>query len=141
MSLIDLLGSSASDSAQQLITFTYARQRLLADNVANIDTPGYRGRDLSTADFHRSLVRSLRNSRLTNANLPRLSAGSSERLAAAARGHGSDGGIVFHDDNNRSPERLMYAMSKNFQLQQQASNLLLSQIRLLRTIIAGNVTQ
>lgn len=32
-----------------------ARQRLLAENVANAETPGYRGRDLKVQDFGRQL--------------------------------------------------------------------------------------
>jgi len=31
------------------------RQRLLAENVANVDTPGYRARDLSPLDFGRQV--------------------------------------------------------------------------------------
>ncbi len=31
------------------------RQRLLAENVANAETPGYRGRDLKQQDFRRQL--------------------------------------------------------------------------------------
>jgi flagellar basal-body rod protein FlgB len=31
------------------------RQRLLAENVANVETPGYRGRDLKPQDFTRQL--------------------------------------------------------------------------------------
>ncbi len=31
------------------------RQRLLAENVANAETPGYRGRDLKAVDFTRQL--------------------------------------------------------------------------------------
>jgi flagellar basal-body rod protein FlgB len=31
------------------------RQRVLAENVANADTPGFRGRDLKQLDFHEAL--------------------------------------------------------------------------------------
>jgi len=31
------------------------RQRVLAENVANADTPGYRGHDLKQLDFHEAL--------------------------------------------------------------------------------------
>lgn len=42
--------------------FLSERQRVLAQNVANADTPGYAPNDLSEADFHRALSRELRNS-------------------------------------------------------------------------------
>jgi flagellar basal-body rod protein FlgB len=35
------------------------RQRVLAENVANSDTPNYQARDLMPPDFHRELVSSL----------------------------------------------------------------------------------
>jgi flagellar basal-body rod protein FlgB len=34
------------------------RQRVLADNIANVDTPGYQSRDLRPLDFRRELAQS-----------------------------------------------------------------------------------
>lgn len=42
--------------------FLSERQRLLAQNVANADTPGYTPNDISEADFHRALTSQMRNS-------------------------------------------------------------------------------
>jgi len=37
-----------------------ARQKLVASNIANVDTPGYKTRDI---DFHREFMRAAANSR------------------------------------------------------------------------------
>jgi len=40
---------------EQVVTFTQARHGVLAGNIANLDTPGYRSRDLSPALFQERL--------------------------------------------------------------------------------------
>jgi flagellar basal-body rod protein FlgB len=54
------------------------RQRLLAENVANADTPGYRARDLAPLDFGRQLEQ----------------ASGQLQLALTAPGHFSGGGAT-----------------------------------------------
>lgn len=60
------------------------RQRVLAENVANADTPGYRGRDLKQLDFHEAL---------RSAGEVRLATTSSDHIA------GSNGTSRFATDN------------------------------------------
>ncbi len=43
--------SSVIPVLEQAVNFGQARHNVLAGNIANIDTPGYRARDLSTAVF------------------------------------------------------------------------------------------
>ena len=40
---------------EQAVNFSQARHNVLAGNVANIDTPGYRARDLSVEVFQQRL--------------------------------------------------------------------------------------
>ena len=37
------------------MSFLTSRQRVLAENIANADTPGFRGRDVERPDFHAML--------------------------------------------------------------------------------------
>lgn len=37
------------------MSFLSSRQRVLAENIANADTPGFRGRDVERPDFHAML--------------------------------------------------------------------------------------
>src|SRR3954466_2499991 len=82
---------------EQVINFASQRHKLLLDNIANVDTPGYKQKDLSVDRFNSLL---------------------SDRVEAPRRtGNGSfddidtsteypTRGILFHDRNNRSMEQL-----------------------------------
>jgi flagellar basal-body rod protein FlgB len=50
-----LFDSSTLPVLEQVVTFTEARHGVLAGNIANLDTPGYRSQDLSTAEFQTRL--------------------------------------------------------------------------------------
>ncbi|MFO0946994.1 MAG: flagellar basal body protein [Planctomycetota bacterium] len=138
MGISNFLGSPTTDAAAQVISFTTARQEVIANNIANIDTPGYRMRDLDVGAFNRALSQAMTNAARSNPNNVRLSLPSPEGMDAnGTREAGGDfRGIVFHDDNDRSIEQLTTSMVDNFNLQRQAVNVLRSQLRLLRSIIA-----
>lgn len=44
---------------EQVVDFTQARHHVLAGNIANLDTPGYRTRDLSVNDFRSQLRKAI----------------------------------------------------------------------------------
>ncbi len=41
---------------EQVVNFSQARHNVLAGNIANVDTPGYKARDLSVEDFQSRLT-------------------------------------------------------------------------------------
>lgn len=47
------------------MSFQTQRQRVLAENIANADTPGYRARDIERPDFHAMLRDSMSEGGLT----------------------------------------------------------------------------
>ena len=49
--LSSLFRSSTIPVLEQVVNFTEARHGVLAGNIANLDTPGYRTRDLSPELF------------------------------------------------------------------------------------------
>lgn len=61
------------------------RQRVLAENVANADTPGYRGRDLKQLDFH-DVLKSSSAVSLATTNPGHLSGGRAGRFPPDTRG-------------------------------------------------------
>jgi len=67
---------------KQIAKFTERRQEVLAGNIANIDTPGYRLRDLPTSEFRQALARAVANMKLAPI------ANGSDFFASPA--HGSD---------------------------------------------------
>lgn len=52
------------------------RQKLLAENIANADTPGYLARDLKPVDFHQLVEKHSSGSGLTLTNVRHLRGGS-----------------------------------------------------------------
>jgi flagellar basal-body rod protein FlgB len=53
--LTGLFQSTTIPVLQEVVSFAQARQAVLAGNIANIDTPGYKARDLSIEDFQSRL--------------------------------------------------------------------------------------
>jgi flagellar basal-body rod protein FlgB len=132
MSVTSLLSAPAAQAAERVISFAGARQNLIADAIANIDTPGYRRRDLSESTFEAGLADALKRADRANPNLPRLEP---EDAGATTRPVEEKGLLVFHDDNDRSVERLMVDVAQNRMKLNQAVNLLRVQLRQLRTVI------
>jgi len=96
-----------------------ARQRQVAANIANADTPGYRTRDL---DFQSELQRQMQGS-------PQPSAHPRPVLHEVA------GLPVRNDGNNVSLDREARLLAENALRFNVASNLLRSQIRMVKSAI------
>lgn len=143
MGVFDLLGSSANDAMIQVIGFGTERHKVMANNIANIDTPGYRMRDLDVANFDKTLARAVERSKRPGnlggrLDLPGLD--SIDPRASSRGGAEKLRGIVFHDDNDRSVEKLVVDMTKNARRTQHAAALLRNQIRLLRSVISESAS-
>jgi flagellar basal-body rod protein FlgB len=94
-----LLNQGNAPLIEQAVRFSAARHKLLAENIANASTPGYRQKDLSVDNFRAMLRRRV---------IERNSAppGSAD-MSVTFEPDDATGGIVFHDRNNRSMEQLM----------------------------------
>ena len=139
-----LFNSTAVPLLEQVVRFSEQRQKLLAGNVANIDTPGYKPRDLSVEKFKQSL----RDAIAAGESQPGVSA------SLSADGSGSKGvdqffpeelfspnvataqNITFQDGNNRSVERAMMEMKKNAGMQRFAIEVITSQLNMLQSVIS-----
>src|SRR3954467_6781946 len=95
-----LLNEGNSPLLERTLQFTAARHRLIAENVVNLDTPGYRQKDLSVEKFQQML----RDRVEERGHAPPGSLGFED--VKAELDHPRDG-ILFHDGNNRSVEQLM----------------------------------
>ncbi|MBY0588127.1 flagellar basal body protein [bacterium] len=113
------------------------RHKVLADNIANIDTPGYRMKDIDVSKFEEKLAKSILRARQSNPNTARLDM---DVLPGKPSTKAADeiSGLVFHDENNRSVEQLMTELTLNLSRHSQAVNLLRNQNNILRAIISGN---
>jgi len=128
-----LFQSTTIPVLEQVVNFSQARHTVLAGNIANFDTPGYRTRDLSPEAFQQRLQTALEErDRSRTAISPGELSGGHDPLANAA---GSIEGILYHDDNNRSLEHQVAAISENQIQHNLALTILTSQFRLLQAAI------
>jgi len=106
-----------SDRIERYLDILSARQRQVAANIANADTPGYKTRDL---DFQAELQRQI---------------GGSSPVRPIPVMHEVAGLAVRNDGNNVSLDREARLLSENALRFNVASNLLKSQIRMVRSAI------
>ncbi|MDP6466806.1 MAG: flagellar basal body rod protein FlgB [Pirellulaceae bacterium] len=133
-----ILKSSTIPILQQVISFAQDRHEVLAGNVANLDTPGYRVRDLSIESFQQRLKDAIaaRNQR----NEP-LSPGMTASRRGDALSDVSDSmrTILFHDDSDVGMEQQVLQMSKNQFMHNLAISLMNTQFQMLQTAISERV--
>jgi len=106
---------ATSRQLESYLTFVSERQRLVASNIANADTPGYKTKDL---DFDAALQNSL----------------------APAEPQEVSGLITKNDGNNVDIDREARLLAENTLRFNIASNLLHSKIKVMRMAIEGNST-
>ena len=51
-----MLGQGYAPLLEKVVEFTARRQALLVENITNVDTPGYRQKDLSLGRFQRMVA-------------------------------------------------------------------------------------
>ena len=128
-----LLSQGNAPLLEQMLRFTAARHRLIAENVVNVDTPNYRQRDLSLEKFQ-ALLRGRVESRGEVRD-----AASGEFDGVAAELETPAGGILFHDGNNRSMEQLMADQAKNAMMHNLAVELLRKQFQAMELALKERV--
>jgi flagellar basal-body rod protein FlgB len=137
-----MFDSSTLPALEQVVNFSQARHNVLAGNIANLDTPGYRTRDISPDEFRSRLKEAIDRSRQSSSD----SAGQLGGLAADQPAENpfravkdSLNSILRHDDGNVSMEQQIAELSKNQMQHNLAVNLLASQFRLLQVAISERV--
>jgi flagellar basal-body rod protein FlgB len=101
-----LLNQGNTGAVEASIRFAAARHRLLAENIANVDTPNYVQKDVSEEKFQQLLSERLdvqKGSEDGDVSFDDLS----------AKIENPSSGILFHDRNNRSMEQLMSDSARN----------------------------
>ncbi|MBL0927997.1 MAG: hypothetical protein IBJ11_10160 [Phycisphaerales bacterium] len=109
----------AGPALRAMIQFAGQRQRLIAHNIANISTPGFRPVDVDPKEFQRALGEAIDRRRerfggmrgeleIRNAQI-QYDPAQGLRLRPKVRGDN----VMFHDRNDRDLERLMQANAEN----------------------------
>lgn len=133
---------------EKVAVFSQKRQEVLAGNIANISTPGYRTRDLPVGDFQQALNKAIDLRKpappsLGDELMPRQAPGDmvenvfkSELFLAQER---KPGDLTFQDSANRSIESEVMEMTRNSLTQAAAIELLTAQFRMTEAVISGRV--
>jgi flagellar basal-body rod protein FlgB len=135
--LSNLFDSTSIPVLQEVVNFSQARHNVLAANIANMDTPGYKVRDLSVEDFQSRLQQAIEERRQPTSSEP-LSPGeeafvNSTPIAEVAKNTKT---ILHHDENNVGLEYQVSEMTKNQMQHNLALTILTDQFRLLESAIS-----
>lgn len=136
-----LFNSTAIPALQQTLVFTEKRHELLASNIANLDTPDYRARDLPVDRFQDALAESIEQSKRPSPGHMSGSQGSDLFSNAVQRDDIASGPrdsmepIVLHDGSDVSMERQVTEIAKNQGLHNLAVATMRNQFAMLRAAI------
>lgn len=127
-------GLSSYELLRQLAVFGERRQQVLAENVANIDTPNYKTRDLDLEGFQTALREAvLASTSPGHAGATNVDPFAPELFAARPV---APPNLTFQDGNNRSVEREVSELTKNLLMQNFAVELMAAQTQLLAAVIS-----
>lgn len=128
-----LLNQGPNPVLEQMLQFTEARQKLIADNIVNADTPGYRQKDLSVEKFQQMLRERITRQDSSPPGSVRFD-DIQEEVSHPRQG------ILFHDGNNRSMEQLMTDNAKNALMHNMVVELLRRQYQTMEMALKEQVT-
>ncbi|MBS0208078.1 MAG: flagellar basal body rod protein FlgB [Planctomycetes bacterium] len=130
-----MFNSTTVPVLEQSAAFAQHRHAVLASNLANLDTPGYRVRDLNTDQFRSRLREAIKTRDTQPAQF-------NEQMANARHVNPFDDvrknlrGIVFHDDSNVGLEQQVAEINKNQLQHNLVMTVLSSQFQLLGAAIS-----
>jgi flagellar basal-body rod protein FlgB len=137
MSMQGLTDGGAIPALEAMARFSAARQRLIADNVANLDTPGFTPLDADPKAFQAQMGKAI------DARREDVARGGGGALQVGGRGpmRQLPGGevvldpsalnenILFHDKNDRNLERIMQDVAENLLAFRAATELMRNRFR------------
>jgi flagellar basal-body rod protein FlgB len=140
--LSGMFDSTTIPALGEVLNFAQARHGVLAGNIANVNTPGYRTRDLSQTVFQEKLKEAISLARTPQSQPAEpLSPG----LARSEEGdplrevRSSLENILYHDDTNIDLEKQVAEISKNQLLHNFALTVMTDQFALLESAISERV--
>jgi flagellar basal-body rod protein FlgB len=133
-----LFASTTIPTLAEVLNFAQARHTVLAGNIANVNTPGYRLRDLSQTAFQEKLKEAIASAeRIAEPLSPGLASGQPGDPMRQVRA--SLENLIYHDDTNIDLEKQVAEMSKNHLLHNFALTVMTDQFQLLQTAISERV--
>ncbi|GMU36560.1 MAG: hypothetical protein KJ057_11085 [Phycisphaerae bacterium] len=144
MFISTLTQRGSTPALEATLKFQHERLKVVAENVANFGTPGYRARQLDAKGFQRALRTALTERGSDPRNPLRIDAGREARSGADGRlivtpSDGPVENVLFHDGTNASLERQMSELAQAALTHRVASELLRNKFDGLRKAIRGTM--
>jgi flagellar basal-body rod protein FlgB len=144
MYLANLTNRGAVPALINTLAFAEARHRMLAENIANWQTPEYKAKNLDVKGFQRALRRAL-DEKGKNASKPFVLADTPQvgtRVNGTLRvtpTRTQPGNVLFHDGTNASIDRMMTDLADNAMTHQAATQMLKGYFDAARKAIRGQL--
>ncbi len=136
----DILAGSNIGALEQMAAFAEARHGLLAGNIANLDTPGYKTRDLSVETFQTRLREAIEKQRTQGQQQSRY-----EDIFTTDQGDpmrqvkDSMKSVLYHDQSDVGLEQQVTELANNQFMHNMAVALMTQQFRQLETAISERI--
>ena len=140
-----LTNADAMPVLERMLQFAGQRHRLIVNNIANIDTPGFRPQDVDPAEFQAHLAEAIDDRRAAHgARGGDLALRSGQAFEVTGeqlvlRPDAAGDNLLFHDQNDRDVERIMQGMVENFIAFRAAAQFMRGRLELLNTAISERV--
>ena len=134
--MLGIYNRSTLPALEQTAMFAQRRHNVLASNMANIDTPGYHAKDLSTADFQTALAEAVEAIRHPSPGYGQSEPAKIDPMEGPR--HAMEN-LLYHDGSEVNLERQVTEISKNQSLHNTAIALMRNQFATLRVAISERV--
>lgn len=141
--LINEIGNSgAIPVLEAALRYAAQRQKLIAHNIANADTPNFIQKDVDPAHFQQALRSAIEDRRQRTGSQGALNLKSTRQIKVGPDGSfelhptSPSGNILFHDRNDRDLERLMQSNAENVAAYRLSAEFLRTRFDLLRSAIS-----
>jgi flagellar basal-body rod protein FlgB len=141
----ELTNSGAIPTLELMARFAGARQRIIASNIANLETPDYQPQDVSPQAFQRALGKAVDARRAASGSEGPLLFSGTDQVQVGCDGSLAltpgtpSGNILAHDRNNRDIEGLMAQQAENVAVFRTTIELLRSRYGVMQAAIAERV--
>jgi flagellar basal-body rod protein FlgB len=139
-----LFARESIPALRAMVGFTHARQAVLAHNLANIDTPGFRMLQFGKEVFQKALDEAIQNRNATGEELQvedttQFRMGSNGELIPTPETEPTQN-LLSHDQTNNRLETILADIADNAMMHEFSIHALASRFNELRTAIKGRLT-
>lgn len=145
MFISDLANSGSLPTLSATMAVAGQRQRLLAHNIANLDTPDFRPMNVDIPAFQRELAAAVERRRESTPGQGSLDIRATRDIEFAPDGRATIkartplDSVLYHDRNNRDVERMMQDLAENTMTFRMTTDLIRRENDLLRMAISQRV--